>query len=190
MEVVGGCGDICSLWKRGLLLYLDLSFIGFFLGGKRVNKSIVPWMGPIKCPHSHDQINTRCCEPRRCYLRDPWEMGGRLAFSKQRGLSWNLPISKQHIRTHAEQHQRTFRSCSSTKGTREYASSEAFIQHIYPLCTIEQVQLQLQLQQAQPQLQEQQQEQEHMSLTRRKHSRLHEMLFAKSRFAFWTLLHI
>lgn len=117
-------------------------------------------------------------------------MGGRLAFSKQRGLSWNLPISKQHIRTHAEQHQRTFRSCSSTKGTREYASSEAFIQHIYPLCTIEQVQLQLQLQQAQPQLQEQQQEQEHMSLTRRKHSRLHEMLFAKSRFAFWTLLHI
>ena len=28
MEVVG-CGDMCSLWKRGLLLYLDLSFIGF-----------------------------------------------------------------------------------------------------------------------------------------------------------------
>ena len=132
--VLSGSKDSFSIWICRMI-----GFIGFFLVEKKGQQiNCLPWMGPIKCPQFHDQINTRCCEPRRCYLRDPWEMGGRLVFSKQRGLAWNLPISKQHIRTHAEQHQRTFRSCSSTKGTREYASSEAFIQHIYPLCTIEQ----------------------------------------------------
>ena len=46
MEIVGRCGDIYSLWKQGLLFYLDLSYDRvhwiLFLVEKRVNKSIVP----------------------------------------------------------------------------------------------------------------------------------------------------